>query len=379
MKKVLFSTTALAAASVLALSATDVQAAGHTGGKAKPLSIKVGGFMTAMVGFSEQSGSFESTTNATSRVGYDSFNQWNDSEIYFRGTTKLDNGVSASVTIQIEADQANNGTQVDESYLKLTGGFGDVRLGSTKKAGFVLSHGAPRVGNLPLTNNDTNNWIVKPDNNNAMNFTNTAGADSMSVVYISPKISGLRLGLTYVASSSTANTPPAVGGNAGTDNQIYDAIVSYEDKVGSMDLKADVGYMEQHGIANSSFSFWRGGIVVGFGAVSVGGAYKAQSDIDTGKGGTANSDESEVYEIGISYASGPFKVSATYLHGEQPLASATQGEDEVDKFQIGGQYNMGPGVDLQGSLTYVDWNDETTADANNNDGWAVVGGVKVSF
>jgi outer membrane protein OmpU len=102
-------------------------------------------------------------------------------------------------------------------------------------------------------------------------------------------------------------------------------------------------------------------------------------NIDTGRGGLAGSDEEVAYDIGAMYNSGPFTVSATYLHAEQPLASGTAGDDEHDKFVVGMNYTMGPGVDLQGALAYVSWEDESTADADNNDGWALVGAVKVSF
>jgi len=381
MKKVLFSTTALAAAGVLALSATDVQAAGHTGGKAKPLSMSIGGKFVSLFGFSQQDNSFESTTNATSRVGYDSFNQVNDSEIYFRGSTKLDNGITASIVIQLETDQKNNGTQVDESYLKLTGGFGDLRLGSVPSAGFILHHEAPSLQVLPFQNGDTRNWVVRPTEVTAANGTSIGGADDkIRVVYISPNISGsgLRLGVGYSASDSTSNLPPAVGGNGGTDLQTYDAMVSYEDKVGSATVKADIGYFEKHGTAAASHSAWRGGLNVGFGNVTIGGSYLARSDIDTGKANTSNSQEATVFDVGVSYAAGPMKLSATYLNGESSVA--TNGiDDEVDKYKVEGSYNMGPGVDVVGTAMYVDYNDSTTNDANNNDGWAVVGGVKVSF
>ena len=121
MKKVLYSTTILAAAASLALGAQDAQAKG--------MKIGVGGYMKSMMGFAEQNGSFESTANATTRVGYDSFNLVNDTEVYFRGSTKLDNGMGVSVTIQLESDAPKGGSSIDESYMTLKGGFGQLQLG----------------------------------------------------------------------------------------------------------------------------------------------------------------------------------------------------------------------------------------------------------
>jgi len=209
MKKVLFSTTALAAASMLAFSASDAQAGSHS--KAKPLSIKVGGFMKAAVGFSEQDGSFESTTNSTARASYDAFNQYNDSEIYFTGSTKLDNGITASVTVQLEADQVKNGTQIDASYMRLTGGFGDLRLGSGSYASAMLSNKAPWTGAMNPHGSDYSAWIVKPAANSlsAVQGTSIGGGDNMKVAWISPTISGLRLGLSYEPSGTNSDKPPA--------------------------------------------------------------------------------------------------------------------------------------------------------------------------
>jgi len=376
MKKVLFSTTALAAAGALAFGAQDAQAQS----KAKKLTVGLGGFMKAFVSLSEQQGKFESTSNSTARVSYDAFNVVTDSEIYFRGSTKLDNGIGVTVTVQLEADQAT-GTDIDESYLKLTGGFGDIRIGNTKKAGFVLKHRAPVIGPFPQDAPDHNNFIIRPASIGAASFaTHIGGADDMSFVYISPKIAdAIRIGATFVPSTTNSNSVAAIGGNAGTESAIYDAIVSYETKFGSTSVQADIGYFEQHGTANNSFKAVRGGVLLGFGGVGIGLGYKDQSDIDTGKGGTANSDEQTVYDIGVTFASGPFKIGATYLHGEMPLASGTTGDDELDKYIIGGTYNMGPGVDLSGQFVYADWSDESTADGNNNEGWAIIGGVTVSF
>ena len=121
MKKVLYSTTALAAAGALALGASDALAQS----KAKPLSMSVGGYFNSFMGYAEQDSSFESTASATGRVGYDQFNIINDSEIYFRGSTKTDSGIGVSVTVQLESDQVSNASaHIDESYMTLSGGFG---------------------------------------------------------------------------------------------------------------------------------------------------------------------------------------------------------------------------------------------------------------
>lgn len=372
MKKSLYMTTALVAAGVLAFGATDASAQ-----KAKKMSVGVSGFMKSVVVFAQQDSAFESTANSTARTHYDTFNMINDSEVIFKGTTKLDNGIAVSVQVQMEADAVNSGS-IDESYVKLTGGFGDIRMGSTKAASFVLKHAAPGgVGAFTAGSGDAFNLIVRPAAiaaTIAKPNTHVGPGDAMKLVYISPKFNGFRFGASITPSNTNSDIAPQVGGNAGTQTQTYDAIVSYENKMNGMNLKADAAVWETHGNAASSVKALRGGLHVGFGGITVGGSYQKKKDMDTGV--TANA--ATIYDFGIQYASGPYKVGLQYLNASSAQGTAP-GDDEQNQFALGASYAMGPGVSLLGTIMRVDYNDETTADANNNDGWGAIGGIKVSF
>ena len=378
MKKVLFSTTALAAFGALMFSAGDVMAAS----KAKPMKIGVGGYFKTIVGFGTNSGSFESTSGTTNldRAGYEAFNIIGDSEIYFTGSTKLDNGVAVNLTIQLETDQVDSAI-IDESYLKFTGGFGDIRIGSVAPAGVTLGHNAPQAGPYILRGGSTNNHTVAPAAFTGLTPTpQGVGGDANKLVYISPKFAdAIYIGASYTPSNTDSNAAPATGGNDGTETQLYEGMISYESKVGTTDLKFDVGYSETHGDANSSFSNWRTGINLGFGGLTLGGAYKDQDNIDDGKNGTEDNDEQTVYQIGASYKmAGGVTASIGYVHGEQPLSSTT-GDDEIEKWNIGANYAVGPGVTFYGGIYYSEFNNESSADADNNDGWAAIGALKVAF
>jgi hypothetical protein len=57
--------------------------------------IGVGGFMSATAGFADNDGSFEVEANSgTGQTERDMFNLVMDSEVYFNGNTKLDNGTN---------------------------------------------------------------------------------------------------------------------------------------------------------------------------------------------------------------------------------------------------------------------------------------------
>ena len=379
MRKSLYMTTALAAAGMLAFGATGAVAGSHTGGKIK---IGLGGFLNTYIGYAEQDGSFESTASATTRVGYDQINIKTDSEVYFTGGTKLDNGVGVNVVIQLEGDPSGGNGTIDESYVKLTGGFGDVRIGSTKFASFVLKHGAPGAGAVALGNPDTNSFIVKPANNSvsAVQGTHIGAGDQMKLVYITPKMNGFRVGASYVPSTSNVDTLPAVGGTAGTEVQMYDLVASYENKVGGMNLKADVAAFREQGAAAASIDGRRFGVTLGFGAVTIGGSVLNEDAVDSGQSILAANPDMDSMDAGISYKmSAATTVAATFFNAKKENASGTAGEDSVTKYGVGINHSLGSGVTFVGSLANVDFEDESTADADNNDGWLAVAGIKVGF
>jgi outer membrane protein OmpU len=374
MKKSLYMTTALAAAGVVALGVSGAMAAS----KAKPIKITTGGAFKSLVGFGHQSGSFEGNAT-TGQTGYDDFNQVNDAEIHFKGSTKLDNGLSVSVMVQLEADQSN-GTDIDESLMTIAGGFGTLRLGSSKSVVFLMGQGGPTAGAMASYGHpDTNNWVIRPAasalDNGKIN-TNGGGGDNMKITYMSPSFSGFSVGGTYEPSGTNNDTMPAVGGNAGTDTQTYMTDVRWMGKISSASIGADLGYWETHGDAASSSKTHRMGLKVGFGAFSVGTSRKETKDLDA----AIDANGHEAYEAGLVWTSGPVKLSANYFNVSSEQTAAIAGEDEVTKYGVGGVYNMGPGVDLVGSILHVNWEDEVEATkASNNSGWAAVGGISLKF
>ena len=397
MRKVLYTTTALAAASLLVFSAGDAMAQS----KAKKMKIGVGGFFQAQVGASSQDSSFESTGNSTSRAGFGTVNTVNNSEIIFSGSTKLDSGITVSVRLELEGEQetANrdhtnalgDGDAIDESYLKLTGGFGDLRLGSTKSVVTTMGTTAPWSGVFPHFTPDTNSYIVVPAgmfagglNGPSSPGTTSGGGDFMRINYFTPKMAGFQAAVGFMPSSDNVDTPPVTGGNAGDDAVQYDAALAYKDKVGGASIDADVGYIrvidqDVPATTANSYKAWRAGVKIGIGGFQVGGSYRKVSDTDNSTDGAAGSKDEKTYDVGIRYGVGPYSVAATYLNSKRSLSSAVAGDDEVKKIVLGGTYSMGPGVTLQGTVANVKWDDETNADAANNEGWAVIGGIRVSF
>ena len=376
MKKVLRTNTILTGVAVIGLSTVPAEAQQ----KAKNVQLSVGGFFNSYVAIADQADSFESSSSATSRAGYDGFNIYNDSEVHFTGSTKLDNGTGVSVTVELETDQVKNAdAHIDDSYLGLTGSFGDVRIGSTDAVTSVFANSAPAAGATGPNDGDLGNSIIQPSAVSATADTLLGTGNSMKLTYLTPEINGFQAGFSYEPSSTNSDAMPAVGGNSGTDTQQYNIGIAYAGKLGSADVSADLSYKEDHGTAANSTSGIRGGVNLTAGQITIGGSFKKIDAIDSGIEGTANSPEEEGFDVGIQYGMGPTSVSLTYLQSDMPLASGTTGDDSVEALTIGASYTVGPGIDLLGTAARVEYSDEGTSDANNNDGWAVIGGIGITF
>jgi len=371
LKKFLYSTTALAVAGTLVFGA-DANAA------AKPIKIGVGGFMTTEWGYGDNSGDFETggvTGTGTSNKRA-SLNNVQDSEILFSGSTKLDNGVTLSINIQLEGDQATNatGTVIDESYMKLTGSFGDLRLGSTTGTNSVLKHTAPYVGVSP-DGGGSDAYISVPASVTAGNSTNVASSgDANKIAYISPRVGGVAFGASYTPSVTNANTSPVTGGNLADGGEVLEVALSFENTVGTTSFQADVA-MENR--SNSSYAY-RTGLKIGGGGFTVGGSIFKRKNNNGDTTATAADTNANSYDLGVSYVMGAYTFGVAKAYGESADGAGT--EDTESKWSAGMSYAIDTGV--TGTLTYIkaDYDDGATVGAaDDNNGHALIGQIKVSF
>ncbi len=141
MKKFLLSTSAIIGVGLIAGPA----------GAAEKITLGLGGYYEEYIGF------VDAESDGSGRVGRDiaSFGLLNDAEVYFSGSTKLDNGISVSVRIELEAMESQ--TTIDESYVSISSDtLGMVRLG-----GDDAVNGGAYVGPDRGISGDYDNWIAE--------------------------------------------------------------------------------------------------------------------------------------------------------------------------------------------------------------------------
>src|SRR6185503_11824691 len=117
---------------------------------ADPIKMGIGGYYT----FYALAGNIDSTYAFNgSFTNYKGLSIIQEGEIHFIGQTKLDNGTSVGLTVELEGwnpNHAVNGTstanaQIDEAFMFAFGDWGRVEVGSRDAATYRMYYGTPNA------------------------------------------------------------------------------------------------------------------------------------------------------------------------------------------------------------------------------------------
>ncbi len=361
MKKFLLSTSAIVGVGLLAAPV----------GAAEKIKLGLGGYMEDYVGFVDME-------DDTFGAGRDmaSFDIKTDTEVYFSGSTKLDNGISISVRIELEGEES--ATTVDESYATIQSEtMGMIRIG-----GDDAVQGGAYVGPDRGISGDYDNWVAEINattNDNAYD-TGNAG-DSTKISYWSPRIGGFQAAFSYVP--ETANNGGATPNYATDNHSAHSGSLTWKETVGGVGVNSQLAYYhEGTQIASDDYGEfnWNAGLRLAYQGFDVGFAYGHFADDVNDGVHTNTSGSGHTLAGGVSYKSGPWKAGVWYLDHSNRGALNTTGDDETRAYAVHGQYQLSDGVLLQGLVFNVDYDEESGADANEmSGGWGVVAGMKLSF
>jgi hypothetical protein len=356
MKKILVASSALVA----------VAFAGQAQASDK-ISLAVSGYMEQWIGVADQDNNASESYNAFQ----------SDTEVHFKGKTTLDNGIEVGVAIEFEGEGGNSGTMVDEQYLYVNGGFGQVKLGAEDGAANDMGISAPAVGPVGVNDGDMTNWVdlaVLPD-------TVPAGGDSKRLTYYTPSLGGFRAGVSYADDDTSENNDKATAG----DSRLSGGVEYRNDFDG---VSVAVALTGEHMGEGEWYSV---GANVGFGAFTIGGSAMRRdaefgygdnvtANIGTGKGGNRTTAEDDKhFDIGVSYAMDAASVSLTYAYAEDDQSNTASGSDEVNAIDLGLAYTLGAGVTWKSSVFYFDSQGQDAGNADDNEGYGVVTGLALSF
>jgi predicted porin len=357
MKKNLLATTAMVAVGALAAQGAMAE---------DPIKLSVGGYSERWVGAA-----------ANDLGGGNDVNDLDiqeDSEIHFKGSTTLDNGLTFGVNVQLEGQV--QGDLIDESYIFVRGDFGEVMLGDENGAAYAMSYGPVSMG-TGLESGDLANWSA---GGASFELHTTAGNfarrdnDSTKIRYISPRFSGFQIGASYAPEATQDDDGfPSEASNIGNEEGVIAVAANYDQKFGDTRVRVSGAYQHISDANGTSVNdgYAAGvGARIGFGAFTVSAAYNYQNERNNAV------DSRSTYGASVAYAEGPVGVSLGLIFGQDEGKTAA-GDDEQYGVELGGKYKLGPGVEAKGSLFY--YNRDDASAANEASGYAVVGGIRLAF
>lgn len=374
MKKVLFGTTALVAAAF----------AGQA--MAKDVKLSIVGDVTAGVGVgpvneNSDTGFSDASVTATGYAGGNvdkDFHIINEAEIQFKAKGTLDNGITVEVRVELEG--YSTGDQMDENWVKVSSSFGSILIGNNDTALDNIAGGIGRMGGGTAGGSWDRGYTFVPG---ATGTHLGDESDEMAIHYYSPNIAGFELGVSWA---------PGTGqGTAGGDESDVDTNTdvtnsndeisigaSYANSFGDVDFAIGGGYFQTTNDADTQDdTAYGGGIELGFGGFTIGGAVHFRD----GEVAGAGEDELVQYGAGIEYATGPwvFGLNGFMQEYEDNATSNEDWESYVINAAVG--YELGDGVNIGLGLDYgsIDYNNNITAGHDDEDAFGGVLLLGVAF
>jgi hypothetical protein len=343
--------------------------------KASKPKMSVGGYFEAILG------AVDNDDASPARVAVD---VQQDSEIHFKGSVALDNGIKIRTRVEIEAQSGSSSDIIDEAYMAVSGSFGEIRAGSEDSAPHLMvtpysGHwGANVASNAAF---DTGDWIDKPAGHtlSSVNRLDLGDADSEKITYFTPRIEGLQVGVSYL---------PGLGGaHEGINDRVETRTGSFEGysiaanlnrKLGGVGLGLAVGYITANRAGQTSDpGGWGGGIRLKFGGATVAYGYHNEWNLSSDTASTNSGNQA--HDFGIKYKAGKNNFSLGYAHIESEGDRAIEAEDEIDHAMASYRRDLGPGVQYRLNFMWADFEGEAAGSADDNEGLAVTTSIRVSF
>jgi predicted porin len=293
----------------------------------------------------------------------DAFNH--NGEVWFKGETTLDNGLTIGAHVELEAENAND--QIDQSFIYWQGGFGKVQIGSQDKA--IANH-------CLLPPGATDNFSAFSPNSWGSNDpigSNAACVDTedndQGIVYSTPNFDGFQLFVSYTPSNNAEDyTQVGVNGSGtpsnpdGTAHHTFSAYATYSyagdgwgldwGGGGSWQLK----FNGTDGANDGKTEEYQTGLNLTIGSFAVGGVMEYFNE-----GG--NDNDAYVAGGGFSYTTDPWVFGMQASHGHFmgtdafSLTPNPGGSRNLNRVIGTVNYAMAPGIMLDGELGYTWFSD----------------------
>ncbi len=337
--------------------------------------------------------------------------------LMFNGDTALDNGLKVGLRVILRGD-AYDSQQADQSWAFFDTPYGRFEIGRLRSAAYQMHYAAAGIQtaadpwSLNKPGGDFTGLMPPAANLARRSSTHVDSPKSARVVYYTPRLNGLQFGVSYVPdgclagqavyNSPTLNGPavdracPGTAANAfqgsedpGQQGDRLSFGANYLATVGAVDLALSAGYLAAR-VENSAGGRYRdqqawnvGGQLHHAGFI-LGAAFKADNhgaSRATLPGLIAPGRETD-WTVGLVRVDGRWRYGVTYIATAVQArddTGASPGTDRHRAFEIGGSYELGPGVSLTAGAEYHDWTGWRSLPQAVNRGWTWQAGTILRF
>lgn len=381
MKKVLLTTAALAAISVVPARADE-----------PALQLGLGGYVSGYAVYTDQD-----TAAGDSRREFD-FRK--DTEVHLNGEVALDNGITAGAHLELLTDRVD-ATTTEESYLYLSSSWGRVNFGEEDGAAYLLQVAAPSAddkidGIRPDI--DTFDYVALSSaatgvgvGFGTLDYAQDVTGYTNKFTYITPVFNGFQAGVSLTPSLSEGDQDAldavTSDDDAGDFENAWEIAGRYEGTFEAIDVALGAGYTHASterdaagsaAVGTDDLNVWNIGANIGWGAFGIGAAYlKSNNGIDT-------DGDTDTWVAGVDYTTGPYKLGLSYLNAEaeRNAANALDGgltdDVEIERWTAGAIYEWGPGMTFRGAVALLDADTDQAGD-QERDATQVTLGTQLNF
>lgn len=343
MKKILLGTVA-----VLGLASTGALAQQVT--TTSPFTVSIGGDFRHEFGWVDDD-----------RPGSNDREMRFDYRFIVQASAKADNGLEYGVWFRIRnggGGQPNgDGLRSDYKYIWLQGSWGRIELGDDDGAqDYTGRVYAPNVGIGQITDgtlSSTGAWGIRSGYYTGWGYQGITDDEYTKVMYITPKFAGFQGAVSYAPEYNNGNSIVRLD-SATPWNNIWEAGLMYSGEFGPVSLSAGASYA--HGdkkniSVSDDLEVWTAGAQLGYAGFSFGGGFFDNGSTDASFG-TANVDDQWGWNLGLSYATGPWGIAAQYAFAKTEIKGGSDLEDHV--WSVGGTYTLAPGLSLNADVYFFD-------------------------
>lgn len=345
--------------------------------------LDANGHAQGLYGYSDVAERFEKRDDNNQGVGAADINM--SAQYEFNPDYSISFNLDVMAGVDQELQDYNQGKWGEEAYVITDSPYGRLMLGQTSNVAAQFHDGAPSVGAL-ANNNDVVDFISNPNWKRdgkttkfaTLNTTyiNTDGV-APKASYITPSFYNTYAGFTYVPDSYNRRGLINKDANYAKDDGYIGALYTEQD-LNFMTISGSLGYAEFHDNdkeMSASLKLSRGGW-------SLGGGYRKTyidgEDVSTSPDSLPeffdSYREGQAWDVGVGYEIGPYQVALSYFESK---ASRTDNQDKV--IVLSNQYKINKYVEVYAAAAHVDFEGDNHNLDNNNQGYAFVSGLGLSF